>query len=221
MKANKMEVAFNIKSVDDAGRFTGYASVFDVIDSYRDVVKKGAFQNSIATLKEKNRKLPILWMHDSSKPLGVYDEIKEDDHGLYVEGRLLINDVVQAKEAHALMKAGAVTGMSIGYYLKKHESDQDKEIWNLTEVDLFETSLVTFPACDEARIIDVKSKLQNGELPTLKEFEKFLRESGFSRTQAAAIANNGLSKLHKEQSESVSVKETLNDVLRILKGIEQ
>lgn len=213
MKKKQLNVSFSVKSLEEDGTFTGYASVFDVVDSYNDVVKKGAFQASIAKLKATGRKMPILWMHDASKPIGTFHTVVEDEYGLYVEGKLLTNDVQQAKEAHALLKAGAISGMSIGYYLKKYESDKDAGVWNLTEIDVFETSLVTFPANDDARVIDVKSKLEDGELPSLKEFEKFLREAGFSKTQAAAIANGGLSKLHKEQSESVSV---LDGVLNIL-----
>lgn len=213
MKKKQLDVSLNVKSLGDDGSFSGYASVFDVVDSYSDVVKKGAFVASIERLKEKNRKLPILWMHDPSKPIGTFTKLIEDEYGLYVEGQLLVDDVAQAKEAYALLKAEAISGMSIGYYLKKYESDKDEGIWNLTEIDLFETSLVTFPANDQARVIDVKSKLEEGELPTLKEFERLLRESGFSKTQATAIANHGLSKLHKEQSESVSV---LDGVLSIL-----
>ena len=213
MKKKQLDVSLSVKSLGDDGSFAGYASVFDVVDSYSDVVKKGAFVASIERLKEKNRKLPILWMHDPSKPIGTFTKLIEDEYGLYVEGQLLVDDVAQAKEAYALLKAEAISGMSIGYYLKKYESDKDAGVWNLTEIDLFETSLVTFPANDQARIIDVKSKLEEGELPSLKEFEKLLREAGFSKTQATAIANHGLSKLHKEQSESVSV---LDGVLSIL-----
>lgn len=214
MKKKQLNVSFSVKSLEEDGTFTGYASVFDVVDSHYDVVKKGAFQVSIAKLKASGRKMPILWMHDSTKPIGTFHTVIEDEYGLYVEGKLLISDVQQAREAHALLKAGAISGMSIGYYLKKYESDKDAGVWNLTEIDLFETSLVTFPANDDARVIDVKSKLEDGELPSLKEFEKFLREAGFSKTQATAIANGGLSKLHKDQSESDSV---LDGILSILK----
>lgn len=213
MKKRKIDVPFEIKSIDEAGTFSGYASVFETIDSYRDVVKKGAFEKSISRLKGKGDKLPILWQHDPTKPIGTFEEVREDEYGLYVEGKLLVDDVVQAKEAYALLKAKAVKGLSIGYYLKQYEVDKENEVWNLTEIDLFETSIVTFAANDDARVIDVKSKLDVGQLPTLKEFEKFLREAGFSKTQATAIANHGLSKLHGEQSESVSV---LDGVLRIL-----
>lgn len=214
MKKRKIDVPFEVKSIDETGYFTGYASVFDEVDSHGDIVKKGAFTKSLQKKSEQGRKLPILWQHDPANPIGVYERALEDSYGLYVEGQLLIDDVVQAKEAHALMKAGAVTGLSIGFYLEDYDVDKSQGFWNLTEIDLFEVSTVTFPSNDRSRVIDVKSKLDEGELPTLKEFEKFLREAGFSKTQATAIANHGLSKLHKEQSESVSV---LDGVLSILK----
>ncbi len=91
------------------------------------------------------------------EPIGVYTEMKEDDVGLYVRGRLLIDDDPLAKRAHAHMKAGSLTGLSIGYVLKDWEYDRSKEAFLLKEIDLWEVSLVTFPSNDEARISDVKN----------------------------------------------------------------
>ncbi|WP_375591591.1 HK97 family phage prohead protease [Chitiniphilus eburneus] len=184
-----------IKAVEEDGLFTGYGSVFGNVDSAREVVVKGAFLGSLVERSAKGKKLPILWQHRSGEPIGVYDKVFEDDHGLRVEGRLLVRDVQRAKEAHALMKAGAVSGLSIGYYVTDDSWDEKERIRYLKQLALEEVSLVTFPANDEARIDAIKSKLAHGGLPTLPEFEHLLREAGFSKTQAAVVANRGLKHL--------------------------
>lgn len=195
-----LETSFEVKKLDKNGVFEGYGSVFGVEDFGSDIVVKGAFLRSLEELKSKGKKIPILWQHSSKHPLGVYEEVKEDEHGLFVRGRLLVDDVAKAKEAYALMKVGAVTGLSIGYSVKKYEIDEDNNVRKLTDVDLLEISSVTFPMNDDARINAVKSKLNNGDLPSLKEFEGFLREAGFSKTEATAIASKGLSHLLRSES---------------------
>ena len=103
--------AFEIKrEPDEDGEFEGYASVFDVVDQGMDVVARGAFRKSL----ESGRKVKMLWQHDSAKIIGVWDEMREDERGLYVKGRLL-KDVMLGREAMALMRAGAIDSMSIGY----------------------------------------------------------------------------------------------------------
>lgn len=189
-----MDVPFEIKSVGDDGMFSGYGSVFEVLDSYREVVKAGAFQKSIADWEGKGRMPPVLWNHDANKPIGVYTMMREDERGLYVEGKLLINEVQQARETHALLKAGAIGGMSIGYSVVKAQ-DADKGVRKLLELKLYEVSVVTFPANEAARVDAVKAALEDGELPTLRQFEKSLREQGFSKTQAELIAARGFKHL--------------------------
>lgn len=192
----RRDVDFEIKAVEKDGFFSGYGSVFGVVDSYKEIVLPGAFADSIAERAAKNRKLPVLWQHRSAEPLGVYEVVKEDKAGLYLEGRLLVDDVVQAREAHALMKVGAVTGLSIGYYVREDSWDEKERIRSLKKLDLQETSIVTFPANDEARVDAVKSLLAGGNLPSLSDFEDFLREAGFSKSQATAVASRGLKHLH-------------------------
>lgn len=182
---------FDVKSVEESGLFTGYGSVFGNVDDGRDIVMKGAFGKSLAARAAKGRKLPILWQHRSGEPIGVYEDVKEDDHGLLMTGRLLVKDVQRAKEAHALMKAGAVTGMSIGYGVVDDAIDSKAQVRYLKELNLYETSIVTFPMNDEARVGVVKSMqdmLSRGDMPSQRKFEDFLRESGFSKTFAVAAA---------------------------------
>lgn len=213
MKTKNLE--FKVKSLDDSGSFAGYASVFGNEDFYGDIVEVGAFSNSIKSLADDKKKLPILWQHDPSQPIGVFEELKEDDRGLHVKGRLLVDEVRQAKEAYALMKAGVIDGLSIGYRTNKADLDLDTGIRRLLDVDLKEASIVTFPANEESRIEAVKQKLNDGELPSLSEFEKFLRESGFSKSQAVTIASHGLRSLLGEPGQKQA---QLNNVFSILKS---
>lgn len=203
-----------VKSVSDDGTFSGYGSVFGVVDSYREIVAKGAFVKSLADIKKKGRPVPVLWQHRSGQPIGVYEKLIEDDTGLYVEGRLLKDDVSQAKEAYALMKAGAVSGLSIGYYVREDTFDEKERLRTLKALDLVEVSLVTFPANEEARVDAIKMKLAHGALPTLSEFEKILREAGFSKTQSAVIANRGLSHLLRCETEGQGDRKAALDTLR-------
>ena len=212
---NKKDLSFEIKAVSDDGLFSGYASVFDNVDSYGDIVRKGAFVESIGEWEAKGKMPPILWNHDPSDPIGVYTKMQEDDKGLFVEGRLLIDDVPRAKQTHALMKAGVIDGLSIGYRVKEYLYNEDEEVTDLIKLSLREVSIVTFPANPETRIEAVKSRLDAGELPTLPEFEKFLREAGFSKSQATAIAGHGLRKL---LSDSAPEAKSIQNALNILKG---
>lgn len=201
------------KEIGEDGTFDGYGSVWDVVDSYQEVVARGAFTESLAELAKKGRPVPVLWQHRSSEPIGAWTELVEDDHGLAGKAELLIADVAQAKEAHALLKRCIVTGLSIGYWVRESSYDEKTGIRTLTKLDLVEISLVTFPANDDARVDAVKFKLAHGELPTDREFEKFLREAGFSKTRAAGLVGNGLGELRRRESERDPTMDTA------LKGI--
>ena len=205
-----------IKAVNQDGLFSGYASVFEEIDSYRDIVKRGAFEKTLTDTESKGRAVPILWQHDASKPIGVYTSLKEDERGLYVEGQLNM-DVQQAREALSLLRQKALSGISIGYNSVRYDTDVKSGVRRLYELKLFEASLVTFPACDSARVTDVKTILADGNLPSLPEFEDFLCEAGFSRSQAKAIAGNGLTKLIRREVGS-DEDEAIQRALAILKS---
>ncbi|MEX3015905.1 HK97 family phage prohead protease [Gymnodinialimonas hymeniacidonis] len=124
----------------------GYASLFGSVDQGGDVVQPGAYKASLAA----GRQVKMLWQHDPREPIGIWDEVREDDKGLYVKGRLL-EDVARAREAAALTKAGAIDGLSIGYRTVKASKD-DRGRRLLNEVELWEVSLVTFPMLPEARV---------------------------------------------------------------------
>lgn len=142
-----------IKSMDEEGHFAGYASVFDVVDNQRDIMLPGAFT---ASLKYGIENVKMLWQHQTNEPIGIFTRIFEDEVGLYVEGRLLMG-VQKAREAHLLLQSGAVKGLSIGYSPKRYRMDADTGVRLLIEVDLFEVSLVTFPANEKSQVTVVKS----------------------------------------------------------------
>lgn len=148
----QLQCALQLKSLDAVGRFAGYASVFDVVDNQRDIMLRGAFTKS---LKGRASAIKLLWQHRQDEPIGVFDRIFEDTRGLYVEGRLLL-DLARAKEAYALLKAGAIGGLSIGYSPVRFRTDADTGVRRIAEVDLWEISLVTFPANTAARVTVVK-----------------------------------------------------------------
>ena len=211
---------FEIKAIPEGKNMfvEGYASVFGNEDSYGDVVVKGAFTDTIADWSARGKMPPVLWNHKTDEPIGVYTTLREDEKGLYVEGTLLIDDVPRAKSTHALLKAGAIDGLSIGYSTKK-ANQQGNGVRELVEVDLGEISIVTQPANERSVITSVKSKLDDGELPTLPEFEKFLRESGFSKSQSVAIASKGLRPLLSESEEENKEAKSISNALNILKGV--
>lgn len=192
---HKLHAGLRIKSVSDTGEFEGYGSVFGVKDSYSDIVVRGAFQKSLDSHAEKGSLPALLWQHRMDEPIGVYTEMKEDENGLYVKGRLLINDDPLAKRAHAHLKAGSISGLSIGYSLNDYEYDNEKDAFILKDLDLWEVSLVTFPANEEARISDVKAALNTGEIPQPALVEKCLRDVGFSRSQSKAFMADGFKAL--------------------------
>lgn len=147
MKTKHLQIPLEIKSVSETGVFSGYGSVFHNEDSYGDVVRPGAFKKSLAEWAKKGRLPPMLWQHDRREPIGVFTKMVEDEKGLFVEGRLLIDDIPQARAAYALLKEKALGGMSIGYREILIEQDHDEKVTNLLELDLWEVSVVTFPAC--------------------------------------------------------------------------
>lgn len=189
------QMAFKAETVSDDGRFTGYGSVFGNVDSYREIVARGSFLDSINAIKQAGDPLPALWQHRSDSPIGGFESLEEDEYGLKVSGWLMVDEVPLARQAHALMKRRVVKGMSIGYYVEASDFNEKTGIRTLTKLDLKEISIVTFPANPDAQIDAVKQKLADGNLPTIREFEDALRERGFSRSQAEAIAAGGYKSL--------------------------
>jgi len=167
----------------DYGTFEGYGSVFGNKDLGNDVIERGAFLKSLKRRKPQNVKL--LYQHKSDMPIGVFDEIREDDHGLVVKGRLALKTQAGA-EAYELLKMGALDGLSIGFRVNPKEVSYDKRGNKriIKEVDLMEVSLVTFPMNPQATVRSVK-----GEEISIREWENGMRDAfSLSRSEAKMAA---------------------------------
>lgn len=137
------------------GYFSGYASIFDEVDSQNDRVVRGAFTRTLKSWQQMAGQPKMLWQHQEENVIGVWHTIKEDQRGLYVEGALLL-EVAKAKEAFVLIKQKALDGLSIGYQIKQAiKGTKPSSVRLLTDIDLHEISLVTFPANGLARILAV------------------------------------------------------------------
>lgn len=207
---------FDIKEIGDDGVFSGYGSIFGNKDHGGDIVVAGAFGKSLAEHRQKGTSVKMFWQHDPHQPIGKWIDMAEDGKGLYVEGKLNMG-VQRAREAHALLKEGDIDGLSIGYGIVDAEPDEKRGALMLKQVKLYEVSVVSMAMNERARVETVKESLLAGELPTLPDFEKFLREAGFSKTQAAAIASRGLSHLLRSDSEGEKANETAA-FLKALRG---
>jgi uncharacterized protein len=138
----------------------GYASLFGKADQGGDVVQKGAYAASLKRLGARGGRVKMLWQHDPAQPIGVWDEVHEDATGLWVKGRIL-TEVARGREVAALIEAGAIDGLSIGYRTVKAERD-GKGQRLLSELELWEVSLVTFPMLPEARVAVKAEDLEDG-----------------------------------------------------------
>lgn len=195
-KIEQKDFSFELKELKD-NSFSGYASVFGVKDEGADIVVKGAFTATIADLKSKNRVLPMLWAHRSDTPIGGYKTLREDDYGLYCEGEFTAG-VAKAAETHALMKAGVISGLSIGFQSIDYEIDNNANVRKLKELKLFEISPVTFPMLDIARVTDVKSDVLDLDP---RELEQLLRSAGLSKPDAVKAI--GVVKKHLQRDAGV------------------
>ncbi|PHS22009.1 MAG: HK97 family phage prohead protease [Robiginitomaculum sp.] len=187
MTIKNKELNFDIKQVSDEGHIEGYLNTFNFIDHVLDNTQPAAFKNSLKEIQESGRKLPMLYQHDQKQVLGVWEEIYEDDHGLYGKGKIN-TETTLGKEVLALVKQGAITGISIGYSVIKEKWDSLSKCNLLQELKLRETSLVTMPCNDQSRIEVVKTLLDHDELPSRRDIEKLFKDSGMTNKQAKTVA---------------------------------
>lgn len=136
-------------STDDV-TIHGYASVFDILDSHNDIVLKGAFKETIQRF-DSGKIIPILWQHMQDKPIGIVDSIEEDEYGLYISARIL-KGIRYGQEAIELIKSHIICGFSIGYNVINHKIDYESDTRIINKIDLWEISVVTFPANSETLI---------------------------------------------------------------------
>jgi hypothetical protein len=172
-----------LKGVAGDGRFSGYASLFGEVDLGRDAIEPGAFAASLT--KRGPGGVRMLFQHDPAEVIGRWTVIREDERGLYVEGRLA-TDVARAREVHALMKAGALDGLSIGFRAVKTRAERKTGVRRILEADLWEISVVTFPMLPTARVSNVKHRRFHRDRET--ELVRLMRRA------ARAMANNHFTK---------------------------
>lgn len=192
----RFEVKFAPDAVTQEGMFEGYGAVFGNVDSYGDVLQKGAFKASLKEWGRAKSLPPMLVQHGGwmmtdmdALPIGKWLEMSEDDTGLRVKGQLINLDTERGKTIYGAMKEGVLDGMSIGYRAKEFtlgtRPEEPRRL--LKAVDLVELSVVTFPANGKARVDAVKAAGL-----TEREFEqKLTRDAGFSRSVAQRLMAGG------------------------------
>jgi len=194
------ECKFLTASLDEIsldGEFSGYASLFGKTDLGNDKVAKGAFSKSVRARKPAG--IRMLFQHNPDKPIGVWEEIVEDEKGLFVRGRIT-KDVANGAEVLSLMRSGAIDGLSIGLKTKRSRRDKKSGTREILEADLWEISVVTFPMLPDARVSQVKNMTGSKHLPTIREFERWLtRDAGLTRSEARIVIGKGFSQLASRQ----------------------
>lgn len=174
---------------DPEGTISGYGSVFGQKDQGSDIVVAGAFARSLKTL---GRMPVMLFGHNPNEPVGVWDRVEEDEKGLLVKGRLALG-TQRGREAHDLVKMGALSGLSIGYRTIRADFKGDARL--IQEVELWEISLVSFPMLDSARIDAVKA----AELTDREIERKLTQDAGFTRSVARALMSGGIKAIRSER----------------------
>ena len=208
----------SIKQDEQFGFFEGYASTFGNMDKHEDIIESGAFLQSLNDKKPSDIKM--FWNHWSDNLIGSYLELKEDNKGLYVKGRINLM-VEKGREAYALLKAGDLDRMSIGFRIKEANDNPDEDIRIIKKVDLFEISLVPIPANDLAEVVDVKSL---DEIKTIKDVEAFLKSKGFSNNgskKLISIVKEAALQRDAEELKKQRDAETLKQINNELKGLTQ
>lgn len=133
-------------------RLAGYASIFHARDAGGDVVMPGAFARAV---RENSGAIPLLWQHDAREPIGRVEQLAEDGRGLRVIARISLG-CRRGRDAASLIRSGALTGLSIGYRVRRSRIDPARRVRRLIDVDLVEISLVTFPMQPRARVMGVE-----------------------------------------------------------------
>lgn len=208
MKMEKKNYRFKVNKFDiEAGEISGYANTFGFRDYAGDITQNGAFTNSLKNHIAEGTSIKMLWQHNTTEVIGVWTEAVEDEHGLYLKGKLT-KGVQKSDEALLLLAAGALDGLSIGYTVEDSRWDSKQDARLLLEINLLECSIVTFPCNTQSRIDSVKSNLTDGVVPTERDMEKCLREIGLSQKQAKSFLALG----YKGISERIAEQEPQRDV---------
>lgn len=154
-----------------ASEFEGYASLFGVPDSGGDIVTPGAFANSLKA--QGISRIRMLYQHFAHEPIGVWEEMREDSRGLYVRGRL-VTDIERGRDVAALLREGALNGLSIGFRTRRARRDAATGLRTLLDIELWEVSVVTFPLLKQSQITAIGAKA-NPLAKTLRKATATLR----------------------------------------------
>lgn len=189
---SEMGFGFEIKAIDEAGYIAGIAAGISNVDHGGDMIMPGVMAKAVAGRSA----VPMLLFHDMKQPVGSWGKFVERGSDFEVEGRFAMK-ARAGQEAHALAEAKALGGLSIGYRTLRHRIEA--KVRQLHELLLHEISLVPVGMNDRAVVTQIKSLVEAGELPTVRDFEDFLREAGgFSKSLAAAIAGKAAPHLRGE-----------------------
>lgn len=225
------ELGFEIKFATDdkTGIFSGYGAIFGNVDSYGDVIEKGAFRETLREWEQRGKLPPMLLQHgggwlggaDDLLPVGKWLSMEENSKGLKVEGELFALNTERGTYLYEGLKAGALDGLSIGYKAKKYKvgTKPTEPTRTLQEVDLVELSIVTFPANDKARVGNVKSA-EIDAIKTLSDAEDFLREAGGPRWSKSA-ARDFVSRLSKIARREAGDDQKLGGLLEAIKSTQR
>lgn len=200
MQLERKAIEFKADSLNEDGTFTGYASVYNNVDQGGDIVVPGAFDGWLSTWDKAADPIQMLWNHLYDSVLGIFTDAKSDTNGLKVWGALDL-DTQDGREKYSHMKKKAIRGMSIGYEILPGgiRFDANQDAYLLTNLKLWEVSLVTFPMNPLARVSEVKSDFNRSQRPTIRKIEKALIEQGFSRRDSKIIAKNASETLDFER----------------------
>lgn len=204
LKAPERKRAVSDLSLDaDEGTFSGYASLFGIVDLGKDKVARGAFRRSLQN--RQARDIRMLYQHDPAEPIGAWEEVREDAKGLFVQGRV-DEGTARGREVLSLLRSGSIDGLSIGFRTERSRTDRATGVRTILEADLWEVSVVTFPMLTAARVEQVKSASNTiGALPTRRVFERWLtQDAGLSRSQARTIIAKGFTTLEGKQDAALN-----------------
>lgn len=217
------------KSLDseEEGTFEGYLSVFGNIDHDGDIVVKGAFSKTLTKWRKRKMMPSLQWLHYRDEPVGEWQEMSEDDHGLHVKGKLWVGNPTEAvRKAYNVIRSNAVKGLSIGYRVMKWLTERvdDVMVRKLKEIDLVEGSIAPWAANELAAVTAAKSLKWDGSPDDKKSVERILRDAGFSRREAKALLAGGYEELLRDAVSTSPTQEvegmnrSIHNLINILKG---